>query len=163
MSRPTIEYPWVKHEQKKTLLASHPQNPIQKRRQGLVIGITKKSLLCSKTRSGTNFRIFWWMTPKLAPPPVHEWWHVITGARRGSGIYKDGHGTEASQCGWGAKLDFEIFSRKSSMSGKLFPFALLLLVDVSLAGMFFKILFLKIILFIMFILICTLTRVWNMF
>lgn len=49
------------------------------------------------------------------------------------------------------------------MSGKLFPFALLLLVDVSLAGMFFKILFLKIILFIMFILICTLTRVWNMF
>lgn len=152
---------------KKTPLASHPQNPIQKRRQGLVIGITKKSLLCSKTRSGTNFRIFCWMVfafiPKLAPPPVHEWWHVITGARRGSGIYKDGHGTEASQCGWGAKLDFEIFSRKSSMSGKLFPFALLLLVDVSLAGMFFKILFLKIILFIMFILIWTLTRVWNMF
>lgn len=152
---------------KKTPLASHPQNPIQKKRQGLVIGTTKKSLLCSKTRSGTNFRIFCWMVfafiPKLAPPPVHEWWHVITGARRGSGIYKDGHGTEASQCGWRAKLDFEIFSRKSSMSGKLFPFALLLLVDVSLAGMFFKILFLKIILFIMFILICTLTRVWNMF
>lgn len=142
MSRPTIEYPWVKHEQKKTPLASHPQNPIQKKRQGLVIGTTKKSLLCSKTRSGTNFRIFCWMTfefiPKLAPPPVHEWWHVITGARRGSGIYNDGHGTEASQCGWGAKLDFEIFPRKSSMSGKLFPFALLLLVDVSLAGMFFK-------------------------
>lgn len=57
---------------KKTPLASHPQNPIQKKRQGLVIGTTKKSLLCSKTRSGTNFRIFCWMTfefiPKLAPP-----------------------------------------------------------------------------------------------
>lgn len=118
MSRPTIDYPWVKHEQKskeKTSLASHPQNLIQKKRQGLIIGTTKKSLLCSKTRLGQTFEFFgeWLLRsfPNWSRPlsMSDDMWSLVRAEGR---VYKDGQRTGASQSGLREKLDSERFLRK---------------------------------------------------
>lgn len=142
MSRPTIDYPWVKHEQKskeKNPLASHPQNLIQKKRQGLIIGTTKKSLLCSKTRLGQTFEFFgeWLLRsfPNWSRPlsMSDDMWSLVRAAGR---VYK-GRTENRDQPVWFMRKTrlWKIFE-KSSMSGKLLQFALLVLVDVSLAGMF---------------------------
>lgn len=119
MSRPTIEYPWVNHEQKskeKNPPAIHPQNPIQKKRQGRVIKNFKEIITVFKDAFWdrlSNFLVNDFCVHSQTGPAPCPW--VMTCDRWCApwvGYIRTDREQGDSQCGWREKLDFERFSRK---------------------------------------------------